>query len=568
MPTVSRVVDYSYPVGDAPEVLVSNRYGQVNITSWQNDVVRITAKITAGSDDPEVAKQYVQRIEVRVEHHGDRVSATTAYPRVPEGVLIGYAVDYEVHVPKEARLVVDNLFGDTSIADLSGPITLDSRYGVVVLSDLSGTLRVRAKGDFPLEVRRVSGDNVFVLRSSKALFSDVAGNIKISNYLGSTELREPAESLSLSLTAESGPIHLYIPIGEGSYLHATTQYGAIETDFPAHIERRGQIQRLVYGDPASARYLEVHATFDSIRIHEVKPPAVAQQDPPGSTQPLMSVTTQSYAVEQDTQLIVEAIAGNVKIEGADTSEVVITATRRVRVESIENSQLALEGLGLRIEEDGGILRLRSVIQDDLDALGCTSYGLDLTISCPRTLRLHLRAEDGITQISGTGGEIVVEQKRGTVAIEHAKGAINVSNEDGAIEIKHCAGPVQATAVGGNLRVQDVYGLVVLTSVGGDTLVQSVHAGLKIRNRNGDVRIMALEGIHGDYDIAVEDGNLSIAVPDSADATLWLSAYGGSVRSAIPVTGTMERTRQTFQGRLNKGTYRVHLEARNGNIVVD
>ncbi len=81
-------------------------------------------------------------------------------------------------------------------------------------------------------------------------------------------------------------------------------------------------------------------------------------------------------------------------------------------------------------------------------------------------------------------------------------------------------------------------------------------------------MIALDGVKANYDLAAEDGNISLAIPDDADALFIVNAYGGSVYSSVPITGTSERDTHTYQGRLNEGTHRIVLETHQGNVVID
>jgi hypothetical protein len=60
----------------------------------------------------------------------------------------------------------------------------------------------------------------------------------------------------------------------------------------------------------------------------------------------------------------------------------------------------------------------------------------------------------------------------------------------------------------------------------------------------------------------------MVMPPTSDAWLSLNVEDGDLYSSFPVTGTHEKNRHTFQGRLNLATHRVVLEARHGNVVLD
>ena len=136
------------------------------------------------------------------------------------------------------------------------------------------------------------------------------------------------------------------------------------------------------------------------------------------------------------------------------------------------------------------------------------------------------------------------------------------------EVTECAGTLVAAGSYGTVTVRNIAGDLHVTTVQGKTVIDAPGGSVTVRNTGGDVRLVVLAGIRGDFDIDAEDGDISMAIARDASATFWLSARGGNIHSSVPVTGTMDRTLQTFQGRLNAGTHRVVLNVRRGNIIID
>lgn len=571
----TRVVDNTYPVSGAPEVSVSNRYGAIRVGVWDSRVVRVTAVITAGGRDRSEAEQMAQSIEIRVEASESRIDARTVYPEVAE-----CSVDYDVVVPEDATLILDNFFGDTFVRRVGGDVTLDARFGAVDLRDIGGLVRVRARGEFPLVARGLRRGGVFVLRSTQASFSEISGSLNVVNYFGSIEVRSLGEVVDMDVTCESGPVHFYMPEGAQPDLDVSAIYGAIESDVAMDETVKGHSAHARIAHAGADQRIALHTSFNKVYIHQGTAEAAAQPNANAAAgaaasgaeiragEPIKAETTEIVPAPEGMEIHVNAIVGDIRIEGVDEEQLHVTATRLVRIESLENAQLALEGLVFRVVEDEGVLRVTTTMQEDMTALGCTSYRVDLVIQCPRTAPLYVEGANGTTYIGNTGGAIYVRQAKGTVSIEHAKGVLDLVNRHGGVEVSDCAGPVAVTATQGIVTIRNVYGDVEVNCVRGTVVVDSPRAGLTVHNRGGDVRIIALEGVAGDYEVIVEDGNLSMVVPQTTDATFWLNVHGGYVRSAIPVTGAIEGDVQTFRGRLNNGSHRVYLETRGGNIVLD
>lgn len=560
----ARSVEENYPVTGAPEVSISNTFGRIEVDVWDNRVVRVVAQINVGAETPAAAAELLRQVEVEVLQKDNRLAIATHTPEVCE-----CTIDFKVDLPRDASVLLDNFFGDTFVTGVEGNVVLDSRYGIVGLEDIEGTVRVRAKGEFLLTARRLAQGGVFVLRGARAVFTQVSGDLRVNNYLGSVEVRASGDAVNVDITNESGAIYLYVPEGSLPNIEATATYGAVESQLPVRRNTWAHVVRTQSVGPESAQRFVLHTSFNTVYIGYDEVQESSDRPAPGGEEELVQgTTTETYPAPEGTALSVEAISGDILVEGVDTDTLTVTATRHIRLRSMDNARLVLEGLAFRVNQEKNLIRVQTAVQDDLEALGCTSHRVDITIQCPRTVPITIHAERGRTSVVNTGGAIVIVQAEGTINIEHAKGALNLVNRNGGIEIENCAGPVFADGTHGTLTLRNIYGDIDLVSRQGKAIIDTPHAALKVRSHDGDVHIIALEGVEGDYDIVVDKGDLSMVVPATADATFLLTARGGVIRSAIPVTGAIDRGAQTFQGRLNGGTHRVFLETRSGNIVLD
>jgi hypothetical protein len=148
-----------------------------------------------------------------------------------------------------------------------------------------------------------------------------------------------------------------------------------------------------------------------------------------------------------------------------------------------------------------------------------------------------------------------------------QGTVTAKVKQGRIESTGTAAAIDFTA-GGDVTIRQAMGGVRAQSGGGTVLIDTPGGPVFARGQGGDVRLIALGGVRGDYDIQTEDGNISLAIPPDADAVFVVNVNGGSIFSSAALTGTVQRDTNTFQGRLNNGTHRILLESQRGNVVID
>ena len=120
------------------EVNIYNKYGTVDIKSWDQNRVKIEVKIIVYASNQDEADNTFDRIDVNFSNRSDYVSAETViqtYERAwykffwkssgtPE-----YKIHYTVHMPKTNGLKLETKYCDATMDYLSAGATLHMKYG-------------------------------------------------------------------------------------------------------------------------------------------------------------------------------------------------------------------------------------------------------------------------------------------------------------------------------------------------------------------------------------------------------------------------------------------------------
>lgn len=564
----SREYAERFPVGAAPLVSMANEFGEIRVGVWDSQVVGVTAKIAVRAETANLAGEIARTIDIHVTPADNRIEVRTILPdtRADMGKP-SIEVNYDVMIPRDASLVSRNDFGDTTVSGIGGSLAIDARFGAVDLHDIGGPVTVRARGEFAVIVQGLRQGGTFELYGARANFRNIAGALKVSNFRGAMELREVAPEADIEVMSESGPITYYVPENETPEVSATVLFGDLQSDVP--------LARVAQSDFTVARSINANtqqrvnlrASFGNIVIQREGAPPLSQQTNLPANQPFQDVQTQTEPVLENGQLAVEAIPGDVVIKGTDTDQMRLKATKFVRVQSQSNARAALQALDVRVTATESVLKIATSVTDNMAALGCTSYRVDLAIECPRTVVVDVQAQDGHTSISDMGGNASVRQAAGSIAVEHCKGEAKLTNQKGDVQVTSCAGSVEVTSYYGTINLKDVSGKMTSTTMQGKTVIESPHSEIVARATGGDIRIISFEGVNGNYDVRAEQGNISILLPPESDASLAATAENGAVHSTIPLTGNIKKDFQEFV-KTTAGTYRVTLQTKNGDILIN
>lgn len=565
----TRTVEAAYPVPQSAMVSITNEFGEVRVDVWDSNVVQIAAEIIVQADSPETADAVSGGIEIAVAHTEDAVEAKTVLPAPSQTGKPSITVNYEVKIPRTANLTCKNDFGDTFIAGVGGTVAVDAYYGSLNLKDVQGTAHVRHRGggEFELVADGLRQGGTFDLTGVQARFAETSGDTIVNSTGGALEFYGSPAQGNVEIATKSGPISYHLEPELAVDLTAAVIGGKIHSDI--ELVRTEQANNVV-GRLASA-------DADSrVNLNAVLGDIVIRSKTDQLTEAPLALEAPSYKdslvqkhewVAEDTPVTIQAIAGDIRIEGGDRNDAVITATKFARVAQKENIRAALDALKVEVEHVENTLTIRTVADADMAALGCTAYRIDLLIECPRTIFLNISATDGNTSLRATGGSATIVQAAGNVFLEHVKGTLNVTNQQGGISVISCAGPVAATALDGDVTMADVYSEMTVSNAKGKTVVESPHAKVTVRNTDGDVRVISLEGLEGDLDVAVEKGTIGIILPETVDAMFSAVAHMGSVQSSIQMTGNVRKDVQEFS-KVGTGPYRVTLQTKNGDIHIN
>jgi len=141
---------------------LKNSTGELTVEGWDQPGVEITTikstKDAYDSGEREKAMRELDKVHVQAERHGDELVITTDFPRhrlFPPSSPLGSAVDfdlqYDIKVPRNARLTVDHNVGEVHVENLLGEIRAIARQGEI-------TLRLPADRQYAVDAKSDIGD--------------------------------------------------------------------------------------------------------------------------------------------------------------------------------------------------------------------------------------------------------------------------------------------------------------------------------------------------------------------------------------------------------------------------
>jgi len=116
-------------------LIIQNKFGNVNINNWDKNQVSIDVIIKIDHKDEARAKELLNYINVEFSKEGNTLKAiTTIDEKFNKGLSWSdnnkeFSIDYEVKIPKNIQLNLENKYGDVFINEIIGHTILSVKYG-------------------------------------------------------------------------------------------------------------------------------------------------------------------------------------------------------------------------------------------------------------------------------------------------------------------------------------------------------------------------------------------------------------------------------------------------------
>jgi len=237
----------------------------------------------------------------------------------------------------------------------------------------------------------------------------------------------------------------------------------------------------------------------------------------------------TFSVSSGTSLQVATFSGDVTVSAWDKNQ--------VRIES-----------GDPEDEHFQVKRSPGKVLIQTNESWSRGQSVDLKVTVPSWMNLEISGVNSNVEIRGTRGKVKVETVNGDIVVKGGRGEIELS------------------AVTQDIYLTDASGTVISETVNGDMTLQRINSGrVDASTVNGGIFYDGTILDHGVYHFTSHDGDVAIAVPKTANATVAVSTFSGEFASDFPVSLNETKRGQRFAFALGTGTARVELESFQGTI---
>ncbi|NNE30500.1 MAG: hypothetical protein HKN16_12750 [Saprospiraceae bacterium] len=136
-----------YSVNPTDRLNINNRYGEVNIKTWDQDKVNIEVTIVVQAKNQETADEVFKRISIDFNQGGGEVRASTEIESKKsswgswlwgDSGKAEWSINYMVHMPAQHSLTLANKYGHSYVESFSGDGDMNIKYGNLNAANVGG----------------------------------------------------------------------------------------------------------------------------------------------------------------------------------------------------------------------------------------------------------------------------------------------------------------------------------------------------------------------------------------------------------------------------------------------
>jgi hypothetical protein len=138
-----RNISKTYPAS-GNTLNIDNQFGEVRITTWDKNEIKVDIHIETSSTQKDLADKTFERIDVTDKQEGKDINFKTIMNKGGKDENTSckncsntMSIDYDIHIPSNNALNIENSFGSIVIPDYTGPVSLSNKYGSLKAGKLS-----------------------------------------------------------------------------------------------------------------------------------------------------------------------------------------------------------------------------------------------------------------------------------------------------------------------------------------------------------------------------------------------------------------------------------------------
>ena len=286
----SKTYTKSYTLGSNDKVSLSNQFGEMKLTTWDRNEVKVDATIIGKADEQARAQEIVDRISIVDSKEGGTVSFKTKFPdddkdkrekdkdNRKEHRNEGMEINYTVYLPATATLEAQNQFGKMIVPDYRGAAEIECKFGSLIAGKISNAKEVTVEfGEATIE--HINGGKLNI-KFSEGTVNKLTGDVKSDLSFSQVKLMLDNDVKTLTIDNSYSTVYLDIDKSFSATYDIHSSHGEFSNKTSFAIKEEGKEDR-GYGPRFDRSYrgtsgggsskIKVNSSFGEIVLgHDLK----------------------------------------------------------------------------------------------------------------------------------------------------------------------------------------------------------------------------------------------------------------------------------------------------------
>jgi len=276
-----RNISKTYPAS-GNTLNIDNQFGEVKITTWDKNEIKVDIHIETSSTNKDLADKTFERIDVTDKQESKEINFRTTMNKNGKNEHTScnncsntMSIDYDIHMPANNALNIENSFGSIVIPDYNGPVSLTNKYGSLKAGKLSKPEKVWV--EFGSADLKSIGNIDLTFKYSSVTIGSLTGNSKLKfEFCGYSKINLDNGLTALTVNDSYSSVHLVPAANLSATYNISTSYGSLIDKTDIGIKRTDTPDK--YGGDLNKRYegksgsgtikIDIKSSFGNIMIGE------------------------------------------------------------------------------------------------------------------------------------------------------------------------------------------------------------------------------------------------------------------------------------------------------------
>lgn len=138
-----KYIEKSYQVNASTLLKIDNKFGTVEVNSWDKSEFSIKVEIIGKGRNEERAQRILDAINIDINEGSTEIEFQTEIAKSKSKNEEGFEINYTIYMPENNPLDIKNSFGDVTMGNRGADLDLRVSYGSMKVGDVAGNSNIK-----------------------------------------------------------------------------------------------------------------------------------------------------------------------------------------------------------------------------------------------------------------------------------------------------------------------------------------------------------------------------------------------------------------------------------------